>query len=183
MAAPSKPRKRTTARKTTEPKPEPANLTPTPVAAWKSKTQPYPLELPSKNVCLVKPVGPEAFLTSGTIPNMLQPLVEEAIRSGKGLPPDKAAELVADPSMLPQMMEMVDQLVCFAVVEPQIQMPPPPGLRDDSTLYIDEVNMEDKWFIFNHAVGGTRDLERFRREYQESVAAVDSGEAVEDETE
>lgn len=38
-------------------------------------------------------------------------------------------------------------------------------LSGDDVIYSDEVEMDDKMFIFNYAVGGTRSLERFREEH------------------
>jgi hypothetical protein len=44
--------------------------------------------------------------------------------------------------------------------------------RDTELLYADEVDLQDRVFIMNFAVGGTRDLARFRREHRESVARI-----------
>lgn len=44
--------------------------------------------------------------------------------------------------------------------------------RDPDFLYAAEVDFMDKMFIFNYAVGGTRDLERFRQEYEQSVDSI-----------
>lgn len=35
----------------------------------------------------------------------------------------------------------------------------------EEVVYTDEVDIDDKLFIFNYAVGGTRDLERFRSQF------------------
>lgn len=50
--------------------------------------------------------------------------------------------------------------------------------REDPPLYTDEVDMEDKTFIFNVVVGGTRDLEQFREEHGDALATLQSGEDV-----
>lgn len=50
--------------------------------------------------------------------------------------------------------------------------------RDVDILYTDDIDQEDKTFIFNFAVGGTRDLEQFREEYSDAVATVQPGEDV-----
>jgi len=44
--------------------------------------------------------------------------------------------------------------------------------RSPEFLYCSEVDFEDKMFIFQYAVGGTRDLERFRQEYSESLDSI-----------
>lgn len=51
--------------------------------------------------------------------------------------------------------------------------------RDDNIVYTDEIDIDDKTFIFNFVVGGTRDVEQFRAEYSDAVADVQSGEDVE----
>jgi hypothetical protein len=50
--------------------------------------------------------------------------------------------------------------------------------RDPSLLYVDEVDLEDKMFILQYALGGTRSLERFRREFADGVRPLSSGEDV-----
>ena len=73
------------------------------------------------------------------------------------------------------------------VVEPPVSPIPPevevngvlsPGLRDPDVLYVDEVDIEDRMFILNFALGGTRNLERFREELADSVRPVQAGEGV-----
>lgn len=43
--------------------------------------------------------------------------------------------------------------------------------RDPDKLYVDELAMEDKMFLFNWVMGGSKDIERFR---QESAASLES---------
>lgn len=54
----------------------------------------------------------------------------------------------------------------------------PHGDRDPEYLYTDKVSMEDKSYIFNVAVGGSRDLQQFREEFGDAVATVQPGEDV-----
>jgi hypothetical protein len=185
--------------------------------AWKAG-QSEDLELPSGHTVLVKRVGPEAFLTSGRVPDALTPIVEEAIRNAEGMRPEKTAKMMDDPKMLPKMLGLMNHVIVAAVVEPEVIMPPvcirplvtgdddsdaEPGTcgqeadadvhvddehdgfhkyisddRDADTMYADEVDFNDKVFIFNFAVGGTRDLERFRSEHGEFVAGVESSASV-----
>jgi hypothetical protein len=55
----------------------------------------------------------------------------------------------------------------------------PESERDENVLYTDKVDMDDKAFIFNFVVGGTRDIERFREESGDDVAVVQPRENVE----
>jgi hypothetical protein len=50
--------------------------------------------------------------------------------------------------------------------------------RDEEVVYTDDVDMDDKTFIFNYVVGGTRDLESFREEYGDALATVQPREDV-----
>lgn len=61
--------------------------------------------------------------------------------------------------------------------------PIPYSERDENVLYTDDVDMEDKTFIFNYVVGGTRDIASFREQYGDALADVQSGEDVELPTE
>lgn len=51
--------------------------------------------------------------------------------------------------------------------------------RNEGILYTDEVDAEDKSFIFNFVVGGTRDIEQFREETSDDVADLQPREDVE----
>lgn len=151
---------------------------------WK-KNKGEELELPSGNVALVKRPGMLEFIKKGLVPDTLMPTVDEAVRKGKGLPPAQTTELLKDPTKIAAMEEMTDRVVCAVVVEPHVtffkyteeqeaegEIPEgfnvgdeiPEAHRDEELLYSDDVDLEDKMFIFQYAVGGTRDLERFRRE-------------------
>lgn len=174
---------------------------PTSASEWVSKTtgDDEDVRLPSGNVARVRRVGPEAFLTKGIMPDSVSPIVEKAIRSKKGLRPQEQADMAKDPKQLGALMEMLDRTMVYAVIQPEVQMPPAcqacgeldtvsteehhdqslpdyhafnPAQRQPGVLYADRVDLEDKMFILNFVVGGTRDLERFRGELGESVGGV-----------
>jgi len=94
--------------------------------AWKGKREQGNLELklPSGNVALVQRLHPEAFLSSGLIPDSLSAMVNEAIKTKKGLPPTAEKQIMKDPKKLRQAMQMTDEVVCYVVVEPKCEMPP-----------------------------------------------------------
>jgi hypothetical protein len=52
------------------------------------------------------------------------------------------------------------------------------GKRNPDILYADQVDMADKMFIFQWALGGTRDIAKFREQQQQSVDNVSDGKAV-----
>jgi hypothetical protein len=153
----------------------------TPVSQWKkskgSNINQTPLKVPSGNTCLVRMITPEDFLTGGNIPDVLAPIVNEAIRETSGKPPEapQIAESLLASGDIHSMLKMVDGVVLMAVIEPALQ--PVPGdheERSDDLLYVDEVDLEDKMFVMQFVLGGTRDLERFRKEQEATVGGLGS---------
>lgn len=190
----------------TPPEPEPQQPgTPTRATDWVSREGRGDTEavlLPSGNTALVRRTGPEAFLEQGLIPDSVTPIIDEAVRSKKGLKPRTKQDLLNDPAAIGSMVEMLDRTLCYAVVEPKVIMPP--GCvtcgelnsakeirhkdtkhvdyhefietpRDADVLYADRVDLDDKMFVMNFCLGGTRDLQKFRHEYGASVAGVLAG--------
>lgn len=168
---------------------------------WKARSIGVDLELPSGNVALVKRVSPVAFLAGGVIPDTLAPIVNEAIRDKQGLPKEKQREAANDPKQFTAMLEMIDRVVLAAVLDPRV-LPAPACLRDGcgegplapvhqdkevknwhviipadreldvDAIYVDDVDFDDKAFIMQFAMGGTSDLERFRKESETNVASL-----------
>lgn len=146
----------------------------TSAAAWKSKStssEPIPLEVPSGNTALVRPVGMQAFLSEGLIPNSLLGIVTSNLEKGeKGEAVDEekvVEELIDDirdnPERLVDVIKMADACTVYCVVQPVVLPAPQPGeTRFADKLYVDEVDIDDKMFIMNFAVGGSRQLEPFR---------------------
>lgn len=174
-------------------------VTPTPAREWKGKiaVEGSDLALPSENVARVRQISPDAFLTSGTIPDPLMAIVRQAINSKKGLPPQTLKRISEDPELLASTLQMFDQVLVYCVVEPNIQMPPAcsecgeyfnkphhkdqradghhaykEGVRDPNVLYADQIDMDDKMFIFNWVLGGTKNLEKFRDEQERTLGSL-----------
>lgn len=173
----------------------------------KTKAGEQEIDLPSGNTALVRQIKPEAFLESGLIPDPMASVIRSAINSKRGLPPSKMDEISQDPKKLAAALEMFDRLLVYCVIEPAVEMPPVCTVedcgelytsgegvhvdrkhpkyhkyqedeRDPEVLYADVVDMEDKQFLFQWSVGGTADVERFRKELSTTVGAVQPGEAV-----
>lgn len=180
-------------------------LSPTPAAQWKGKVEVEgtDLVLPSENVARVRQISPQAFITSGIIPDPLTGLIRQAIHSKQGLPPSKLEKMTEDPEQLVAAMEMFDRVLVYVVIEPTVQMPPVcsecgeydtkmthgssthiyrEGPRDPEVLYADMVDMEDKIFIFQWCLGGTRDLEQFREQLRTGVGALSDSKVVQGKT-
>jgi hypothetical protein len=113
--------------------------------------------------------GMRAFVAAGNIPNSLMGIVDDALKQENGNKVDPSAVLGDDGNMDAQMLEdmlaLTDSVVIQVVTEPKIHpVPEDEDDRDDDLVYIDEVDDEDKMFIFQWVTGGTSDVERFRQE-------------------
>lgn len=149
------------------------------------------LQTPSGQWCLVRRPGIQGLMQAGVLRNIdsLSALVSEKHlkrpqdRKKKGKPKGSEqidiASVMADPKALDNIMHTVDRVVCHCVVKPEVQMTPNDTTRRKSgVVYADMIDIVDKMFIFNYVVGGTRDLERFRGDLDESLGSLDSREGV-----
>lgn len=157
-------------------------------------------ELPSgKIVMLVRKLDLPVMLRSGRIPNPLAGVIRKMINGGQekpGLP----EEMSQDPVVFEQMMDMVDNAVAAAMVEPKAIVPPTKGKHpstaigfsetdeafqkrwndyedvladvEANTISTDWVSLEDKIFIFFFSQGGAADLATFRTATGNAMAAL-----------
>jgi hypothetical protein len=149
-------------------------------SSFKSKNS-QTLELPSGETALCRRGGIEVFLRSGKVPNSLLPIMKAAML-GKAEEAKKLQEetLEVDDNTIREMFEMFDLVATTVMIQPKCHSVPMKevdgvmveGERKDDLLYVDEVDLEDKQFLFQWAVGGTADVERFRNESAQRVAAL-----------
>lgn len=155
--------------------------TPTAAKSWKQKAVGGTLvTVPSGNTALVRTPGMQAFLQNGIVPNGLMPFIQDAMESGTAPGEEDAAvqDWMKDPTKIQEIMDMADAVTVYCCIEPKVEEVPtelvdgerkviPIGdeRRDEDILYVDEVDLNDKMFIFNFVVGGsTAALEKFRTE-------------------
>lgn len=167
--------KKAPAKKTTAKKAAPSGVSD--FSSFKQRAQGQLLPLPSGLVCRARRVMLQTFLNSGQVPNGLMVLVSEALEKGQEA---DVAQMVGmddgsvDIDKVNEMFELVNAIVVEAVVEPRVHpIPDDPTDRDDSLLYIDEFDDEDKMFLFQWIIGGTDDIASFREEAIASLAALD----------
>lgn len=172
-------------------------VTATSARAWKRAKATEELELPSGNVALVKRPGPALLLQEGFLPDSLSMIVNETIRENKGMKPQDLSEIQNDPDKIVDMLEGIDRMIPMIVVEPptlfhktqvlddegnpvtkdngQSKFEDIPGEdRDDDYVYTDDIELDDKMFLFQFAVGGTRSYEQFREEQRVAMGDVPS---------
>lgn len=150
----------------------------------------HELELPSHedpddpssphNVCLVKRPGVQGLMKAGVLDSFdsLTSLVqtehidradgkaefkrEQAARAGQDY--DQTALLKDDPKKIIEALALIDRVVLFCVVEPKLTAAPESEEdRDPEVLYVDEIDLDDRMFILNYVMGGSKDLETFRK--------------------
>lgn len=135
------------------------------------------LTMPSGQLALVRRPGLQGLMEVGVLRDIdtLTAIVsaEHIARVKRSVSePLNADEMKKDVAAIQSTVHVVDRVVCHCVLKPTVHMTPNDVTkRDSKKVYADQISIEDKMFIFNYAVGGTRDVERFR---QESVAAVGS---------
>ncbi len=154
----------------------PANK-PTAVSAWKKTSLAPPIELPSGNVMRVKKVGMQTLMKIGIMPNSLMAFATKAVGKGTGKPEEMSdeemASIATDPDKIREISNFMDSMVMFVAQEPEVYPLPDEGVeKDPGQLYIDEIDDEDKMFIFQVVTGGTTDIESFRAEHSSSMDAI-----------
>lgn len=154
--------------------------------------------LPSGNTVIVRRPGMEKFLAAGFLPDPLASEIRKQIvqKSGKSAPADStdlAKTLLEKGGAegVVAMMRMTDKVAAYCIVQPETRwheretpnggfedIPDPE--RDPEVLYTDEIEMEDKMFLFQYVTGGTSSLSQFRESTRAVVAGLQSsGEVVE----
>lgn len=163
--------------RTTDKKP-PTNSVPTSAKEWKKNANSGgPLVVPSGNTAMVRNPGMQVFLAEGLVPNSLMGPIQAALNTGKAPTIQSYGDITSD--MMADMLKMTDAVCVYCVIEPKLTSNRDAAGniidvddRDEELLYVDEVSIEDKMFIFQWAVGGTRDLESFRKSSAEGLGGL-----------
>jgi hypothetical protein len=169
--------KKTAIKRTTPRRSTPAG--PSSVADFKRRSQGSPLTLPTGLVMVAKRVDLRSYLAqNGEVFNPLLGLVNEALEKG-GMVDMKDAlgvdeeEGTVDLERLEEMYAIVEGMVCAMCINPRVHpVPEDEYERDDNLLYVDEIDDEDKMFLFQWAVGGTDDVAQFRQEAESDMASL-----------
>ena len=136
---------------------------------------------PSGQPVKVRRLGMRGLIAAGVLQetDLLTALVDkEHLQRVKGAPSVNAKKLMEDPKAIARALEVVYRIVAFAVVEPELLEPPANEAdRLEDKIYADEIEIEDVMFLLNYVMGGSKDLERFRSEFEKSIRDLDPGEA------
>lgn len=152
------------------------------------------LVCPSGQTALVIRPGVQGLIEAGVLHHVdsLTAIVDSKhVKRAKGQPQVDPQTIMKDPKALNDILAVVDRVMVFVVKAPQLTLSwseLKDGTRQELDLderaaltelagkplvFTDQVDLDDKMFIFNFAVGGTRGLDRFRHEAAELVDGVD----------
>ena len=135
------------------------------------------LEVPSGQVCLVRRPGVQRLMEAGVLRDVdsLSAIVAaEHIKRVNGEDAIDTESLAEDVTAIANVLHIVDRVVVHVVVKPEVVMTPNDTTsRKDGVIYADMIDIEDRMFIFNFAVGGTRSVEQFRAQSKPPVGSVE----------
>jgi hypothetical protein len=174
------PRKRTAAAVAEAPPPSPPNGDRYAPSTWGAVSAYEDLTVPSGQMCLVRRPGLEGLIKAGIVSNFdaLTKIIgdqAERLKTGKEPKSDEEVmnDVMASPERLAEMMRVIDKIVIYVVVKPEIQSAPnDPTRRDPRVIYADVIDLDDKLFLMNFALGGVRDLSTFRQQYDTALGNV-----------
>lgn len=163
----------------------------TKASEWKRVETGVDLKVPSGHVARVKAVGIEVLMRRGMIPNALLPIIQKHLKKGDKVNSSQVMEEITEtPELITNLLRLMDDVVVYCVIEPRVLPVPPqenpsdalthdPDFeRDAEALYVDEVDEEDKAFILQFVIGGTQDIEEFRKDSSELLESVPDGKNV-----
>lgn len=145
------------------------------------------LTLPSGQTCSARRIGIESLLATGLLgeADSLTAYVDQKhIKRVNGKEPEvDVSSAMKDPKTLQQIVLLVDRITPFIVADPTVRSHVedidgggtrniPEAERDTEAVYTDQIPLEDKMFLFNFAVGGTRSADRFLGQSADAVAGV-----------
>ena len=168
------------------------------VSSFKARAKGRVMKLPSGMVAKLKRVDLQDMIISGNVHNPLMSVVSEALEKGQKADIPKMMGMddgEVDLSQVRDMFEMVNHVMVGCFVEPEVHPMPIPldddgepmdpddedydqevaDLMEEDLLYVNEIDPDDKMFIFGWCVGGTDDVATFRREARTDMDALAKG--------
>lgn len=174
------------------------------------KSSLHDVELPSGATCQARRPGVQGLLAAGVLDNFdqLTALIQTEHIDKKAVRPPSAGgkvevnaievgkALLADKAKMDAGFQLIDKLVAFVVTQPVVwidyQLPDESDeafakreheAERDEALGISEVDLEDRLYLMNWAVGGTSDLAAFRERLAGSMAGMAAVQSVQDPAE
>lgn len=84
--------------------------------------------------------------------------------------PSLITQLLSTPESTERLWSLINRIAQYTVLQPRLHTPPedPEEARDPELIYIDYVELEDRAFLFNYALGGSDTVEGFAGELKGS---------------
>lgn len=163
---------------------------------WGAKSAFVDLTVPSGQTCQVRQPGVENLIAAGVLDNAdtLMALVNSKVEKAQGKKPqakraaaDPTQIFQQDPKQLVAVFGMIDRIVEHMVVQPVVvrpvirtlnedgtfdERPMMPEERNQDTIYTDSVELQDRMFLFQYAIGGGDDIESFRSRFSEGLGTL-----------
>lgn len=150
------------------------------------------LETPSGQLCQVRMPGVQQMVAAGvfeSIDTLTSVISEKHIKRVQGRNQKQGqpveidtSSLMKDPQNLVKVFEVVDKVVEHMVLKPEVRRPVkkvegtevPLAFddREDHVVYTDKIDLMDRMFIFQYAVGGSTDVESFRQQFKQGVGGM-----------
>jgi len=163
-------------------------------SGWKKSSPNAATEvtMPSGETAMLRRPGVQGLISEGLLDSLdtLTALVSnETIPKAEGRPGVNLEQVAQQLKQVGPMLEFIDKIVVHVVAEPTV-LPVPyvlnedgtPSLdgqgnkieadRDEDAVYVDYIDLQDRTFIMNFAVGGMTDLAAFREKSLEAVGGV-----------
>lgn len=164
-----------------DPAPTPSAVTS--VGDWKAKANGTPVTLPSGNVARLRRPGMDSFVRRGMIPNILMAPIQTMLGQGEEAASEQVKDMAEDPQTIIEFFALMDDICVEVFAEPVLNpLPDHDQPRDPNLLYVDEIDMDDKSFAFEYAVGGPRNVQQFRDRQAEMLADLSPSQGDEPQT-
>lgn len=165
------------------------------VTTWGGNALFQDLTTPSGQTCQVRLPGVQRLMAAGILEDAdtLSTMVDKKhIKRVAGKQQVDGDSLLKDPKNLVSVLRTVDKVVAHMVVQPTVKRPiilvPDPNVpgdvmierplpeedRDPKVVYTDDIDMTDRMYIFQFAVGGTTDVEQFRSKLATAVGSMET---------
>lgn len=167
-------------------------------SVWGAKSAFVDLTVPSGQLCQVRQPGVENLIAAGVLENAdtLIGLVNQKVEKAQGKRPttkkaqaDATAVFQQDPKQMVSLFAMIDKIVEHMVIQPNVvrpvvrtpvegkdgefnERPMMPEERDDATVYTDSIDLGDRMFLFQYAIGGGDDVESFREKFAKGLGGL-----------
>lgn len=162
----------------------------------------FDVDLPSGETCQAKRPGVPGLIELGLLDSFddltafvqIEHIDPKTARGQKVSPEqarDAAIAIMKDPDKLAKMLHLVDRVVVGIVTQPIVWIDyqqkdesdeawekRQAKAQEDEAVAVRDIDLDDKMFLLNWAVGGTSDLKAFRQGSQELMGNLAASEAV-----